>query len=135
MTDINAIREQNADFVNESFKAVSPNSSAKDTIMSIIAHNKQFVNENYEASTGTTIKGVGPVTMGGDPGTFNQFSDQTPGSADIAVLLGMTMSVFATTVAFDLVPIAPITSDLVQLEYSDIVYTGGRMNENKGEEL
>lgn len=129
--DILKIREDNADFVNESLRAVSPNNSAKATIMSILAHNKQFVNENYEASTGNNIKGVGPVTMGGDPGTLDQFHTQAPGSADIATLLGMTMSIFATTVAFDLVPIVPVTSDLIQLEYTDIVYSGGRFNSSE----
>lgn len=131
--DIQTIREQNAQFVNESIVASSPNMNAKNTIMSIIAHNKVngFVNENYEASTGNNIKGVGPITLGGDPGSLNSFADQTPGSADTAALLGMSLSMFATTVAFDMVPVVPVTSDLVQLEYTDMVYSGGRFDSSE----
>lgn len=126
MINIKDIIEQNDKFVNEAQFNASPSVNQKKVIMSILSHNKlAMVNESFVPSSAGNVMGAGAISMPDAPGALTDFADQTAGSADTPTLLGMSMSMMATTIALDLVAIAPATNDLVQLEYTDVVYTGG----------
>lgn len=124
------------DFINEA-KAPSDNvkssqlSDAKKWIIAQIAHNKHYINEGYTSPVAGSVNGIGPVALPASPGSYADFHDpaRQVGSGDSAIVaLGLSMSIAAHTIAFDLVPTVPINSELVMVEFSDTIYSGGKLN-------
>lgn len=125
------------EFIMESKGAADPMSrtagmsEAKQWIIAQIAENKKFINEGYTMPTSGSYNGVGAVTLPASPGSYADFHDpsRAVGSGDPAIAaLGLSMSIAAHTIAFDLMPVVPIHSELVMLEYVDTIYAGGKMD-------
>jgi hypothetical protein len=128
-----ALLDKWSGFINESIgvdDAQIPD--AKAFIISAIAQNKQFINESvYSSSDTTTVNGIGAVALPASPGTYTQFHDpsRATGQIDKAMsALNMSINIAAHTIGFDLVPTVPIYSELIMLDYTDFIYTGGRLD-------
>jgi hypothetical protein len=83
-------------------------------------------NNAVHLNPGMNVPGMGPVTLPGDPGTQNAFTNQTTGSGDKAYsLLPLALQVAAQTIGLDLVPVIPMSGPLGMMTYLDFVYAGG----------
>ncbi len=104
---------------------------SKRRIIAQIAENKMYILEGYNSATPANTIGIGQVRLPGDPGSQDDFYDDTRqvGSGDPALaILGLSMSIAAQTIAFDLVPVVPLHSELATLQYVDTKYAGGKFN-------
>lgn len=118
--------------IDESFGKVS---EGKKYFLAAVAQNVQYINEAFETTNSVNLNGVGPVAFPADPGTQAQFHDpdRKKGSIDIAAnTLAINMNLAAQTILFDLLPTVPVYSPLIQLDYVDYVYGGGKLTTGKG---
>lgn len=132
-TQIDALLKKWGPVLDESFD--SKLSPAKKYLLASIAQNVQYMNESFESTYSQNLNGVGPVAFPADPGTQAQFHDPSRkrGSIDVAAnVLALNMNIAANTILFDLLPTIPVYSPLVQLDYVDYVYGGGKLNAAKG---
>ena len=103
--------------------------------MAALAHNVQYINEGFDNVYSQNLNGMGPVAFPADPDTQQQFHDPSRkvGSIDVpANTLALNMNLAAQTILFDLLPTVPVYSPLVQLDYVDYVYGGGKLGSGEG---
>lgn len=118
--------------IDESFGKLPEN---KKYFLAALAHNVQYINEGFDNVYSQNLNGVGPVAFPADPGTQQQFHDPSRkvGSIDVpANTLALNMNLAAQTILFDLLPTVPVYSPLVQLDYVDYVYGGGKLGSGEG---
>lgn len=119
--------------IDEAFGTKVPEN--KKYFLSALAQNVQYINEGFDSVMSQNLNGVGPVAFPADPGTANQFGQpgRKVGSIDVAAnTLALNMNLAAQTILFDLVPTIPVYSPLVQLDYVDVVYGGGKLGTGSG---
>lgn len=119
--------------IDEAFGTNVPEN--KKYFLSALAQNVQYINEGFDSVMSQNLNGVGPVAFPADPGTANQFGqpNRKVGSIDVAAnTLALNMNLAAQTILFDLVPTIPVYSPLVQLDYVDVVYGGGKLGTGSG---
>lgn len=119
--------------IDEAFGTNVPEN--KKYFLSALAQNVQYINEGFDSVMSQNLNGVGPVAFPADPGTANQFGQpgRKVGSIDVAAnTLALNMNLAAQTILFDLVPTIPVYSPLVQLDYVDVVYGGGKLGTGSG---
>ncbi len=98
-------------------------------IMAQIAQNKEMRLVESGNATPSNSVGIGAVEFPGQPGNYDNFYTQKRGSIDMPInILGMSMTVAARTIAFDIVPVLPINTQHVFLTFLDSIYAGGRMD-------
>lgn len=118
--------------IDESFGKLPEN---KKYFLAALAHNVQYINEGFDNVYSQNLNGIGPVAFPADPGTQQQFHDPSRkvGSIDVpANTLALNMNLAAQTILFDLLPTVPVYSPLVQLDYVDYVYGGGKLGSGEG---
>lgn len=118
--------------IDESFGKLPEN---KKYFLAALAHNVQYINEGFDNVYSQHLNGMGPVAFPADPGTQQQFHDPSRkvGSIDVpANTLALNMNLAAQTILFDLLPTVPVYSPLVQLDYVDYVYGGGKLGSGEG---
>lgn len=118
--------------IDESFGKLPEN---KKYFLAALAHNVQYINEGFDNVYSQNLNGMGPVAFPADPGTQQQFHDPSRkvGSIDVpANTLALNMNLAAQTILFDLLPTVPVYSPLVQLDYVDYVYGGGKLGSGEG---
>lgn len=118
--------------IDESFGKLPEN---KKYFLAALAHNVQYINEGFDNVYSQNLNGMGPVAFPADPGTQQQFHDTSRkvGSIDVpANTLALNMNLAAQTILFDLLPTVPVYSPLVQLDYVDYVYGGGKLGSGEG---
>lgn len=118
--------------IDESFGKLPEN---KKYFLAALAHNVQYINEGFDNVYSQNLNGMGPVAFPADPGTQQQFHDTSRkvGSIDVpANTLALNMNLAAQTILFDLLPTVPVYSPLVQLDYVDYVYGGGKLGSCEG---
>lgn len=118
--------------IDESFGKLPEN---KKYFLAALAHNVQYINEGFDNVYSQNLNGMGPVAFPADPGTAAQFHDPSRkvGSIDVpANTLALNMNLAAQTILFDLLPTVPVYSPLVQLDYVDYVYGGGKLGSGEG---
>ena len=119
--------------IDEAFGTKVPEN--KKYFLSALAQNVQYINEGFDSVMSQNLNGVGPVAFPADPGTANQFGQpgRKVGSIDVAAnTLALNMNLAAQTILFDLLPTIPVYSPLVQLDYVDVVYGGGKLGTGSG---
>lgn len=119
--------------IDEAFGTKVPEN--KKYFLSALAQNVQYINEGFDSVMSQNLNGVGPVAFPADPGTANQFGQpgRKVGSIDVAAnTLALNMNLAAQTILFDLVPTIPVYSPLVQLDFVDVVYGGGKLGTGSG---
>ena len=119
--------------IDEAFGTKVPEN--KKYFLSALAQNVQYINEGFDSVMSQNLNGVGPVAFPADPGTANQFGqpERKVGSIDVAAnTLALNMNLAAQTILFDLLPTIPVYSPLVQLDYVDVVYGGGKLGTGSG---
>lgn len=118
--------------IDESFGKLPEN---KKYFLAALAHNVQYINEGFDNVYSQNLNGMGPVAFPADPGNQQQFHDPSRkvGSIDVpANTLALNMNLAAQTILFDLLPTVPVYSPLVQLDYVDYVYGGGKLCSGEG---
>ena len=118
--------------IDESFGKLPEN---KKYFLAALAHNVQYINEGFDNVYSQNLNGMGPIAFPADPGTQQQFHDHSRkvGSIDVpANTLALNMNLAAQTILFDLLPTVPVYSPLVQLDYVDYVYGGGKLGSGEG---
>lgn len=118
--------------IDESFGKLPEN---KKYFLAALAHNVQYINEGFDNVYSQNLNGMGPVAFPADPGTQQQFHDPSRkvGSIDVpANTLALNMNLAAQTILFDLLPTVPVYSPLVQLDFVDYVYGGGKLGSGEG---
>ena len=118
--------------IDESFGKLPEN---KKYFLAALAHNVQYINEGFDNVYSQNLNGMGPVAFPADPDTQQQFHDPSRkvGSIDVpANTLALNMNLAAQTILFDLLPTVPVYSPLVQLDYVDYVYGGGKLGSGEG---
>ena len=118
--------------IDESFGKLPEN---KKYFLAALAHNVQYINEGFDNVYSQNLNGMGPVAFPANPGTQQQFHDPSRkvGSIDVpANTLALNMNLAAQTILFDLLPTVPVYSPLVQLDYVDYVYGGGKLGSGEG---
>ena len=119
--------------IDEAFGTKVPEN--KKYFLSALAQNVQYINEGFDSVMSQNLNGVGPVAFPADPGTANQFGQpgRKVGSIDVAAnTLALNMNLAAQTILFDLLPTIPVYSPLVQLDFVDVVYGGGKLGTGSG---
>lgn len=134
--NVNGLIEKYQQIISESVGGVKIDDIPrhKQTLVARMAHNslvkRGIVDESGEVTVDNQV-GVGNIHFPANPASnYADFATNATGSADIGVVrMGMAMAIAATTVGFDLLPTIPVNRSLILLEYMDVIYAGGRLDQ------